>query len=273
MSYYGGKNANGYAGATAGRWVAAHLPMRGVYAEPCCGMLGVLLQRRPAPLEIANDRDGLVTNWWKCVRDEPAEWERLITNTPISRGEFYEMRGRLRGAKAPFGRADLELALAFQQVVRYSLYHGAHGNRNFAARYQPGIRAARNFPDIARLTERLRGVQLENRRAEEVLRRAAPWEDYAIYFDPPYLGADTEPYKYDIDRDEVAELLRAQRGAVCVSGYGDEWDRLGWGRTEFPVKHVRHTGEVTSRVEVVWHNFRPSARPSLFGPGEGGASP
>ena len=47
-----------------------------------CGMLGVLLQREPAKREIVGDTDGDLVNWWRTVRDQPAELGALLDYSP-----------------------------------------------------------------------------------------------------------------------------------------------------------------------------------------------
>ena len=54
-----------------------------------------------------------------------------------------------------------------------------------------------------------------------------------IYADPPYpTAAAAHLYARTVDFDRLAETLLAQQGKVAVSGYGDEWDSLGWERHE-----------------------------------------
>ena len=69
-----------------------------------------------------------------------------------------------------------------------------------------------------------------------------------------------------VDWDRLADLLMAQRGAVGVSGYGDEWDRLGWRRVTRPALRRQINGGGEARMEVLWLNGKAAAtRPGLFG--------
>ena len=54
--------------------------------------------------------------------------------------------------------------------------------------------------------------------------------EYAvIYCDPPYPSANTTPYRYgEVDPAVYIPVLQAQKGAVAVSGYREEWSGLGW---------------------------------------------
>ena len=56
----------------------------------------------------------------------------------------------------------------------------------------------------------------------------------------------------------------AQRGAVGISGYGDEWDVLGWRKVTRPALRRQFNGG--ARLEVLWLNDKAAAtRPGLFG--------
>ena len=102
----------------------------------------------------------------------------------------------------------------------------------------------------------------------DLLERVRGFDYAVIYADPPYPTVNTSPYAIDtLDIGRCAELLAAQRGAVAVSGYGDEWDVLGWRRVERPGFSRAHTGGLaTDRMEVLWLNDKASAtRPGLFG--------
>ncbi len=70
--YWGGKSP--YDRGT-GRWIANLLPnVPGhTYCEPFAGMLGGLLQRERASREIINDLNGDIANFWRVLRDRPAE--------------------------------------------------------------------------------------------------------------------------------------------------------------------------------------------------------
>ena len=86
-----------------------------------------------------------------------------------------------------------------------------------------------------------------------------------IYADPPHPSATTTGYVVrDFDRDGLADVLMAQRGAVGISGYGDEWDVLGWRKVTRPALCRQINGG--ARLEVLWLNSKAAAtRPGLFG--------
>ena len=80
IQYYGGE-------ARLAEQIAAMFPPHSCYVEACAGSLAVLLAKAPARMEIANDLDGLLMTFWKVLRDNPAELERVCAATPHVRGE------------------------------------------------------------------------------------------------------------------------------------------------------------------------------------------
>ena len=260
LPWYGGKAQGGH-NARVGRYIARTLPIRKGYAEPFAGMLGVLLQRPKSKREVVNDADNLVVNWWRAVRDQPDPFTHLVTNTPMSRTEFFRAKHIIDTAPPTSESPDLHLAWAFFVVVRMSVFH-CPGQSGIALKICTESGAEESVPDIRRLADRIRRVHLECLDGCDLLLRLAPRSDYSIYVDPPYRDANTSAYRRSVNRDNLRKALEAQNSAVAISGYADEWDCLRWHRKEFNTAHVDAKGRSTPRTEVVWTNFQPP--PSLF---------
>ena len=65
----------------------------------------------------------------------------------------------------------------------------------------------------------------------------------------------------------MTDLLLVQQGQVAISGYGQEWDHLGWTRSEKESRFV-FNGETSiseSRVEVLWMNYDINDEKSIGG--------
>lgn len=264
LAYYGGKNARQVSGT--GRRIARLLPMRGCYVEPFAGMLGILLQRPEAPIEIVNDLNSDLINWWRCVRDEPEDFQHRVDHSPSSREEFALSCAILEEPWQTNGSADIRRGVAFHNVIGYSVMHGVKQHNSWGCHYRSASSRVTNTSVIA-LAKRMRKVQIENRDACEVLERVAPIDDMVVYVDPPYLHADTSVYAHEPDRERLRAALAQQKGFCAVSGYGDEWDCLAWHRYEMPSMYAyagRKGGTVERRTEVLWLNAEPETR-SLFG--------
>lgn len=255
LPWYGGKQSKA-------KWLYSLIPWRkdSLYCEPFGGMAGLLCYRAPVKCEIFNDLDGRIVNWWKCVRDQPKELGRLVEGMPHSEAEYRQACITVTDESA----ADLERALAFYVLANQSTRQNMNGTGwqcNFgSANGVPGSRDRWRSERVAVLSERLWNVQLFCRPAEKILERIADIDNAVIYMDPPYLTADTSGYAVcEVDVPALSELLLAQRGQVAISGYGDEWEHLGWQRNEFETT-VRDTSgkkgkQAQPRTEVLWTNY------------------
>ena len=254
--FLGSKSGAGRAQALIGVWVNSHIPWEKAtsYIEPFAGMLGVLLQRQPVNVELVNDANVNIVNWWQCIRDHPSEMEHLLSHTPNSREEHRRCAEILEGECEP-----LERARAFTVILQQGL--GATMQNYWVPRYTANIERSsnRHFP-IRPLADRLRDVQLENKDALDILERTAVRPDAVVYCDPPYpSSASSEGYAHTVDYDGLRERLLAQKGRVAISGQGDEWDELGWEkRTRTVQSPLRSDGVLKERLEAIWMNYVPS---------------
>ena len=262
LNFAGGKA--GVGSRTIGSWIKNQLPMRRLYAEPFAGMLGVLLKRPRAKIEIVNDTNGRLVNWWKCLRDEPDELLRLMAFTPYSRDAYAEAIEQLDDREL----SDVRRAAAFSAVLRQA--YGATDVDATRGRWLLSMQASRGQtePLIARLIEvadRINNVQIENRDAVQLLDRLSDIEEAVIYCDPPYQSADRRAYADEPDFSALTDSLLAQSGLVAVSGYADEWDHLGWRRETFATycNTAQRYGFDTARQEMLWMNYPPLGQQSF----------
>ena len=123
-------------------------------------------------------------------------------------------------------------------------------------------------PDIIlKAAERLRGVQIENRPALDLIERFN-YPNVLIYADPPYLLGTRYGKQYrhemtDKDHWNLLDALKAHRGPVLLSGYDSDLysDALQkWHRAE--IDTIAQTA--TKRREVLWMNFEPNRQISFF---------
>ena len=257
LPYYGGKSP--IRGTT--KWIVSHLPWdyRSLYVEPFCGMCGVLLSRPPVCAEMINDRDDRLINWWRVIRDHPEEFGRQLDWThQHSRTEFVD-------ATADLHHEDpIRRAVAFTICTQGSMQKTAQERGGqWAKRFQPTTPASRwETPDVMRLRERTKFVQIENMDAVKMLGTVEEKEDAVVYCDPPYESSDNSNYKFTPDWDALKETLRKQKGKVAISGFHDDFDDLGWrcetlNRSMGVYDAVQRKMEGKARVEKLWMNYDP----------------
>ena len=92
LAWRGGKSGN----QPIGRWVFSVVGdgQEHCYVEPFGGMAGVLLQRQRSYIEVLNDLDDRVANFWRVVSQDPSSLTRHLRRLPRrSRRTFEWARG------------------------------------------------------------------------------------------------------------------------------------------------------------------------------------
>ena len=119
---------------------------------------------------------------------------------------------------------------------------------------------------ILQVAERLRGVQIENMDAVELIRRFNH-KNVLIYCDPPYILRTRHGKQYRCEMDDsqhesLLDALEEHKGPVLLSGYDSPlYNRRlqGWQRAEA----VSYSQVGTKKKEVLWMNFEPDGQMEL----------
>lgn len=245
-------------------WIISFFPEHHSYLEPYFGSGAVLFNKSRSHIETVNDLDGNVVNLFECIREDPERLARAIYLTPYAR-EVYEKVF----TEEPADR--FEKALNF--YIRLNMGYGFRTNGekvgwNNDVQGRERAYAAQDWlklPEKIMLTsERLRGVQIENRPAIEVIKRFNH-ENVLIYCDPPYMfqarSGKRKQYRHemsDAEHVELLNLLLEHKGPVILSGYETElYDRMlqGWNKYET----VSYSQVCSKKREVIWMNYEPPA--------------
>lgn len=250
-------------------WIIDHFPRHHSYLEPFFGSGAVLFTKSRSPIETVNDLDGDVVNVFEWIKKDPERLAHAIYWTPYAR-DIYKKAFDEQGTEAdPFQRA-------VNFYIRMMMGHGFRTNgervgwKNDVQGREAAYAAKQwcDTPDIIlRAAERLRGVQIENRPAVELIRRFN-YPNVLIYADPPYMLKTRyrEQYRHemnDSDHEELLESLKAHQGPVVLSGYDSSLytsTLRGWHRDEISTMNQN----ARPRKEVIWMNFAPDAQQTLF---------
>lgn len=251
-------------------WVISHFPEHRSYLEPFFGSGAVLFTKSRSAIETVNDIDGDVVNLFDWIRSDPEKLAHAIRFTPYARDEYDRAWAAQHTETDSFRRA-------VNFYIRMMMGHGFRttgekvGWKNDVQGREAAYAAkcwAKTPEVIIQAAERLRGVQIENRPAVELIRRFN-YPNVLIYADPPYmLGTRQNRKQYrhemtDDDHMELLEAIKAHRGPAIISGYdSDLYNRelKGWykdGRTSF-------TQTASRRREILWMNFEPAAQMDMF---------
>ncbi len=275
LPYYGGKSGR----TRLGKWVASLLPQRTdtFYVELCGGMAGILRQRERNDIEVLNDWNGRIVNFWRAARDHTDELSRLMEYTPYSLDEYIWAVEHLDSETLSVPKRALALVIVLEQG-----FQNADGNLTDAdgkarksrwavkSRINEVSKAANRHKVLPNLMERLRYVQLYNDNALNLVRRTMNRKDALLYFDPPYSKRKGDSYHInEIDVSAYSELFQQHAGAIAISGCDDEWDHLGWEKHELSVAGM-NTGASQKgktkprRIEQVWCNYSQENKEKLW---------
>lgn len=248
-------------------WIISFFPEHHSYLESFFGSGAVLFNKSRSNIETVNDLDGNVVNLFEWIKNDPEKLAHEIYYTPYARQVYEEVF-----VSVP--ENSLQQAVNF--YIKLNMGHGFRTNgekdgwkndvqgreRSYASQDWC------NLPDkIMQAAERLRGVQIENRPAVELIERFN-YTNVLIYADPPYVlrTRHGKQYKYEMDdkrQNDLLDVLLDHKGPVLLSGYDNDLynDRLrGWHREETNC----YSQVCSKKKETLWMNFEPERQLSLF---------
>ena len=248
-------------------WIINFFPGHHSYLEPFFGSGAVLFNKPRSYIETVNDIDGQVINLFEWIRKDPERLAHEIYWMPYAR-QVYE--------DAFAGMPDDSLGKAVNFYIRLNMGHGFRTNgekvgwKNDVQGRERAYASQdwRSLPEkIMQAAERLRGVQIENRPAVEVVQRFN-YPNVLVYADPPYVLSTRhgKQYRHELDdrgQNELLDALEAHKGPVLLSGYDNALynDRLkGWHREET----VCYLQACSRKREILWMNFEPAVQMNLF---------
>ncbi len=238
------------------------MPPHDLYCEPFGGSAAVLLQKRRSSIEVYNDLDEEVVNFFQQLREHADELIGLIEMTPLSR---LELTRAYESCDSPIERARRFYVRSWQS-------RGANARWPSGWRYEKTCTHGRSFATrwtethhLQAIVDRLRGVQIECDDAFRVIARFDTPQT-VFYVDPPYLRETRSPshsveYTHEIDEADhrdLAELLRQVEGGVIISSYPHAlYEGLygDWRSMEVSVRTRGHHGA----TEMLWISPRLQA--------------
>lgn len=251
-----------YPGSKWGKadWITSFFPPHHSYLEPFFGSGAVLFNKERSNIETVNDLDNNVVNLFQWIKRDPEKLAHEIYYTPYARRVYED-------AFSMEPKNSLEKAIFF--YIRLEMGHGYRTNGERVGwkndvQGRERAYAAKNWCElpqkILQATERLRGVQIDNRPALELIPRFN-YKNVLIYCDPPYMlqTRHGKQYKHEMSDSNHKELLKVlikHKGYVVLSGYDTDLynDMLkGWNRYET----TSYTQTNTKKQEVIWLNYDP----------------
>lgn len=253
------------------------LPQHHIYVEAFGGAASLLFAKAPSNVEVYNDRDSRLVNFFRVLRDMEkfSQLERMAMLTPYSREEC-------KAAQRSIGKGnEVEQAWSFFTASRQGFsgnigswgYGVSSSSRGMAAQCSKWLGAITALPEVH---QRLMQVQIEHDDWRQVLQRYDTPETF-FYLDPPYVPSTRKSGSYvhelgESDHQELIETIQGLQGKVLLSGYPNQiyeqlekkgWQKVEWqtschaaGRTR--ASGLQGVGAVQAkqpRTEAVWFNY------------------
>lgn len=239
------------------QWITSYFPPHVCYCEPFGGSASILLQKPPSILDVYNDADGQIVNFFSVLRDRPDEFIRAITLTPYARAENNKA----------FTPCDDPLENARRFYVRsWQSYSGPSTTWTSGWRFEKSFDRGKlnltDFNEIDRLIpiiERLKQVSIENDDAFSVIKRYDS-PNTLFYVDPPYLDETLsskwkgKAYRYWMsteDHQRLIDLLNSLKGMAVLSGYDSEFYQIALPDWTYKVMRAR-TNFQSKAKECIW---------------------
>jgi|HubBroStandDraft_6_1064221.scaffolds.fasta_scaffold07923_5 DNA adenine methylase len=206
IPYIGGKNR-------IANQIIEIFPEHTTYVEAFAGGAQVLFHKEPSRVEILNDLDGEVVNFFRVCQSHHEELLRCLRFILVSRRTFAWLK-----STSPEGLTDIHRAARFFYLLKNSFAALVRNPNYHHSVAQPPSFNVTKIPELIEAAhKRLARVQIESLPYQAVLQRYDR-PTTLFYLDPPYF--DRKLYRFnfsDRDFEELEHRLRTLRGKFVLS--------------------------------------------------------
>ena len=206
LSYIGGKNR-------LAKRIIEIFPKHTTYVEAFAGGAQVFFHKEPSAVEVLNDLDGEIVNFFRVCQLHHEELIRFFRFTMVSRKLFDLLK-----ATDPATLTDIQRAARYLYILKNSFASLVrHPNYHWHVVQKPGF----NLDNLPSLLEnahkRLARVQIECLPYEQILTRFDR-PTTLFYLDPPYFARKLYRYNFtNADFEKFEERLRNLQGKFVLS--------------------------------------------------------
>jgi DNA adenine methylase len=206
LSYIGGKR-------TLAKRIIQIFPKHTTYVEAFAGGAQVFFHKQPSKVEVLNDLDGEIVNFFRVCQQHSEELVRYLHFSLVSRKWFELLR-----ATDPATLTDIQRAARYLYLLKGSFASLVNRpNYHWHVVQPPGFNLERLPELIENAHKRLERVQIECLPYEEIFKR---YDRPAtlFYLDPPYFGRKLYRHNFSTeDFEKLAERLGKVRGKFVLS--------------------------------------------------------
>lgn len=215
ITYYGGKQK------LCTRIIKA-IPEHVLYCEPFLGGAAVFFAKQPSKVEVLNDTNRELMNFYKVVQNDYVGLEKEIRITLHSRDLH-------RKAAVIYNNPDMfsEIKRAWAVWVLSSQSFAGNLDNSFGFDLSKNTTSKKIHNNKERFTEeyaiRLQDVQLESSDAIYII-KSRDTENSFFYCDPPYVGSNCGHYDgyTQSDFDSLLDTLSNIKGKFLLSSYPND---------------------------------------------------
>lgn len=212
ISYYGGKQ-------NLVTTILPLIPKHNTYIEPFVGGGAIFWSKKPSEVEIINDYNRELINFYECVQNEFVELEKMVRISLHSRSIHADatviynnphMFDKLKRAWAVWVLAAQSFSSMLDGTWGYDKLKGTTSQK--IANKREGF--------TEDLSIRIQNVQIENTDALRII-ESRDYKDAFIYCDPPYFNSDCGHYDgySKEDFENLLKLLSRIKGKFLMSSY------------------------------------------------------
>lgn len=197
--------------------IVRRIPAHVCYCEPFAGGAWVFFKKEPSPVEVLNDINGELVNFYRVLASCPEYFERKFRFALYARREFEELK-----------RADPARMSAEERAWRFFYMNAAsYSGDGTTFLTSPNLNIGKGYPltfqhkrrRLLSAHRRLKRAIIENRGWRKIL-AVYDGPDTFFYLDPPYYGHEAD-YGRDVfsreDFFELAERLGKLSGRFLLS--------------------------------------------------------
>ena len=238
-------------------------PDHKTYVEVFGGSGAILINKKPSEIEVYNDIDGELYNFFKVIADEKLfkKFQEKISLLPYSRECYYEYRD-MRTDKLN----KVERAVRFYYLIK-STRHSTCKYTGWKFSVEANMpKRIKSVDKLSLIHKRLSDVYIDNLDFRKLI---ANWDrpDTFFYLDPPYVVSSSKSGGYmfemtDKDHNDLIDILLNIKGKWLLSGYDNNIynKRLSdFYRQDFNclANSLRYRDKNNNpvRTETVWANY------------------
>ncbi len=160
------------------------------YVEAFCGGCWVFFEKSISKVEVINDINGELINFWRTIQRQPNEFIERGKYEMYSRELHHEYYTDFDSGKH-LKLSNLERAFRFFYLIKTSFASKFGSSWGFGPSRNMGNSFFNEFKIVDKIAERLKHVQIDNKDFQSII------EDYDrdytwFYIDPPYIKANVD---------------------------------------------------------------------------------